>query len=263
MMEAKGLLDAGRLSEAIESLTREVKAHPTDATRRMFLFELLLFAGEWERALKHLDVAAGGDAQTEVGAQVYRNNVRAMRERERLWDEGVAPNFLSEPTRDVQLHLAAVAEWRAGGAARAAELLDEAEDLRGPLTGRVDGREFSGWRDADDFLAPVLELIISDKYTWLPYAEVRRVELAPPKRLRDMVWCQARVETRRGVSGEMFVPALYEGSGRHADDEVRLGRVTQWEGGGEEGPERAAGLRLFVAGDEELAISEVRRIEFD
>lgn len=261
MIEAKSLLDAGRLAEAIESLVGELKAKPADGTRRMFLFELLLFAGEWERALKHLGVATGQDAQSEVGAQVYRNNVRAMRERERLWAEGVAPHFISEPSEEVRLHLAAVVEWGAGRAAEARKLLRKADSLRAPLAGRVNDRPFSDWRDADDFLAPVLELIISDKYVWLPYAQVKRLELAAPRRLRDFVWYPARVETRGGMSGEMFVPALYEGSSRHEADAVRLGRVTQWEAEG--GSERAVGLRLFLAGDEELAISEARLVEFD
>ncbi len=38
-MEAKELLDSGRLTAAIERLGQEVKAHPTDTQRRTFLFE--------------------------------------------------------------------------------------------------------------------------------------------------------------------------------------------------------------------------------
>ncbi|HEX8558021.1 MAG TPA: type VI secretion system accessory protein TagJ [Pyrinomonadaceae bacterium] len=258
--EAKALLDAGRLADAIEAVTREVRARPADETRRTFLFELLLFAGEWGRALKQLDVLARRDAQSELGAQVLRNNVAAMRGRERLFAEGVAPHFISEPTPDVDLHLSAIGEWRAGRPAEARKLLDEAAEARPPLAGRVDGRGFDDWRDADDLVAPVLELVISDKYTWLPFAQVRRVELGAPRRLRDLVWCAARVETRRGVVGELFVPALYDGSSRHADEAVRLGRATVW--GDEGGLARAAGLRLFLAGAEEVSIFEARRIEF-
>lgn len=258
--EAKALLDAGRLADAVEAVTREVKARPADEARRTFLFELLLFAGEWERALKQLDVLARRDAQSELGAQVLRNNVAAMRGRERLFAEGVAPHFISEPTPDVDLHLSAINEWRAGRPEEARRLLDEAASVRAPLVGKVDGREFEDWRDADDLVAPVLELVISDKYTWLPFAEVKRVEFEAPRRLRDLVWCGARVETRRGVVGELFVPALYERSSRHADEAVRLGRATDWRDDG--GLERAAGLRLFLAGDEELSIFEARRVEF-
>lgn len=262
MKEAKALLDEGNLTAAIEATTREVKAQPADAARRMLLFELLLFAGEWERALKHLDVAARQDARSELGAQVYRNNVHAMRERERLWAEGTAPHFLSEPPADVDAHLAGIKEWRAGRTAEARKLLAGAAKRRKPLAGRVDGREFTEWRDADDFLAPVLELIISDKYTWLPFAQIKRLEFSSPKQLRDLVWCPARVETRQGTIGEMFVPALYEGSSRHADEKVKLGRLTEWQDE-DGGSARAVGLRLFIAGEEELSIFEARQIEFD
>lgn len=263
MIEAQALLKEGRLAEAVEAVTREVRARPSDETRRMFLFELLLFTGEWERALKQLDVLARQDAQSELGAQVYRNNIGAMRQRERLWAEGVAPHFLSEPPAEVDLHLEAIDEWRAGRGAGARKLLNKASKRRTPLAGSVNGREFSDWRDADATLAPVLELIISDKYAWLPFSQIKRVELKAPKRLRDLVWCPASVETRGGMIGEMFVPALYEGSSRHADELIKLGRMTQWEADGDGRLERALGLRLFVAGEEELPIFEARRVEFD
>lgn len=264
MTEAEELLKEGRLAEAIEAVTREVKARPSDETRRMFLFELLLFAGQWERAQKQLDAVAGLDAQSEAGAQVYRNNLGAMRGRERLWTEGVAPHFVSEPPPEVTLHLAAIDEWRAGRPEEARRLLAEAAELRQPLAGRANGREFTDWRDADDAVAPVLELIISDKYTWLPFSQVSRVEFETPRRLRDLVWCPARVLTRTGVAGELFVPALYEGTSRHDDEKVRLGRMTVWEDEGEgDAPPRAFGLRLFLAGDDELTLFEAGSVDFD
>jgi type VI secretion system protein ImpE len=266
--EAKRLLDAGDLKAAIEAVTREVKARPADTAARTFLFELLVFAGEWERALRQLDVVAGQNTQSELGAQVYRNNIRAMRERERLWSESLAPHFLSEPPADVDQHLAAIKELNAGRPLEAQKLLDTAAAERTPLAGRTDEGEFDDWRDADDLLAPVLELIISDKYTWLPFAQIKRVEFAPPRQLRDLVWCPVRIETRQGTIGEMFVPALYEGSNRHTDDLVKLGRLTDWQSVGEAGEgaatlARAVGLRLFMAGDEEKSIFEVRRVEFN
>lgn len=267
LKEAKGLLDAGDLTAAIEALTREVRSRPANVAGRTFLFELLLFAGEWERALKQLDVVAGQNSQSELGAQVYRNNIKAMRERERLWTESLAPHFLSEPPPDVDLHLAAIKELCAGRGPEAQTLLDTAAAQRTPLAGRADEHEFEDWRDADDLLAPVLELIISDKYTWLPFAQIRHIEFSPPRQLRDLVWCPVRVETRQGTIGEMFVPALYEGSHRHTDDLVKLGRLTEWRSVGEGAAAaatatRAIGLRLFMAGDEEKSIFEVRRVEF-
>lgn len=62
-MQAKELLDAGRLTAAIEQLGQEVKARPADTQRRTFLFELLCFAGEYDRAKRQLDGLALGAGQ--------------------------------------------------------------------------------------------------------------------------------------------------------------------------------------------------------
>jgi type VI secretion system protein ImpE len=45
-MSAKELLEAGNLSGAIEQLTQDVKSNPRDLKSRIFLFELLCFAGD-------------------------------------------------------------------------------------------------------------------------------------------------------------------------------------------------------------------------
>jgi type VI secretion system protein ImpE len=49
-MTATDLYRAGRLNEAIQALGTALRSDPTDAQRRTFLFELLCFAGEYDRA---------------------------------------------------------------------------------------------------------------------------------------------------------------------------------------------------------------------
>ena len=51
-MQAQQLYQAGKLDEAIETLGAEVRDNPTDTQRRAFLFELLRFAGKYDRAEK-------------------------------------------------------------------------------------------------------------------------------------------------------------------------------------------------------------------
>ena len=58
MPTARELYAAGRLDSAIETLGAELRNAPADATRRTFLFELLSFAGQYDRAEKQLDVLA-------------------------------------------------------------------------------------------------------------------------------------------------------------------------------------------------------------
>ena len=55
--QAQELFRAGRVAEAIDALGAELRDDPTDAQRRIFLFELLCFAGNYARAEKQLDAA--------------------------------------------------------------------------------------------------------------------------------------------------------------------------------------------------------------
>lgn len=258
---AKALYDSGDLSAALEEITREVKASPSDMPRRVFLFELLCFAGEWERASRQLDVIGHQGVGTEIGAQVYRNCLRAELERARVLRDGLQPHFLAEPPAYVDAHLGAFGRLRAGDTAGARELLDRAEEERPALAGSIDGKLFRDFRDYDDFFAPVLEVIVHDKYTWLPYEQIKSVRFEPPSQLRDLVWATANIET---AESEMraLVPVLYAGSGAHGDDLVRLGRATDWR---ELGPElyAGAGLRVYAVDGEEVPALEVRSLEFD
>jgi len=56
---AKELFAAGRVREAEKWLTAYLREHPADTEKRVFLFELLCFAGDYARAEKQLSVLAG------------------------------------------------------------------------------------------------------------------------------------------------------------------------------------------------------------
>lgn len=265
MTTVKELLDAGQLSAALAGATQTVKAHPADAAARASLFDLLCFAGDFDRAEKQLDVIAQQGAQAEAGAQAYRHNLRAERARQRVFTAGASPKFLAEPPDYISSHLSAVSRTREGiSAARA--LFDEAEEQRPALAGRLDNQPFQDFRDDDDFTAPVLELFMRDEYVWLPLAQVRRIELTPPQSLRDLLWATAHVETTGGLTGQFFLPVLYWGSSQHENELIKLGRMTDWHPVGDE-LLRACGQRLWRVqsgdGSEEKAMLEVRTIEFD
>lgn len=264
MTRAKELYEAGELEGAIEELTREVKAAPADAGLRTFLFELLCFNGEWERAARQLEVVAHQSAQSEAGAAVYRNLIEAERARARHRREGVRPRFFFEPPPYIGALLDAFDRLREGRWDDVRALLDEVEEQRPALSGSLDGERFEDFRDYDDAVAPVLEVFAGGQYAWLPLEQVRRVALAPPSGLRDLLWAPARVEAAGGVLGELFLPVLYAGSSEHAESQVRLGRVTEWTrpGGGDD-LYLAAGARLFLADGQDVPLLEVRGLEFD
>lgn len=263
MSQARKLFEAGQLDAAIAELTREVKAHPTEMQLRTFLFELLCFTGDWDRADKQLDVIGHQSTQAEIGVQAYRNNIKAERDRERLFTDGLLPHFLREPPSYVDLHIDAINHLRAGDSRAARESLDRAEEERPALSGKYNGDQaFSDFRDDSDFTGSVLEVIVRDQYAWLPFEQIARIEFAAPKSLRDLVWSSVRIEARDGTVGEVYVPNLYPQTGGHSDDQVRLGRVTDWHQVGEN-IQRPAGLRLFLIDGEDRARLELQSIEFE
>ena len=80
-MTAKELFQAGRIDEAIETLGIELRSNPTDAQRRTFLFELLCFAGNYDRAEKQLDVLGstmGTRRDFEAMVQLYAGGLHPI-----------------------------------------------------------------------------------------------------------------------------------------------------------------------------------------
>ena len=66
-MTAKELFQAGKLKEAVQALSAELRDNPTDARRRTFLFELLCFSGDFDRAEKHLGILSEAGPSSEMG----------------------------------------------------------------------------------------------------------------------------------------------------------------------------------------------------
>ena len=136
-MDAKQLFQAGQLSAAIEAVTREVKAQPSDPQRRTFLFELLCFAGDFDRAQKQLDVISHQNSQAEWAASVYANLLEAERTRRRVYAQGTAPEFLLDPPEHVRLHVDALQRLAAGKPGEAIERLARVRAIRFDKTGTL------------------------------------------------------------------------------------------------------------------------------
>jgi type VI secretion system protein ImpE len=231
-MNAKELFQAGKLSEAIQALTQEVRSNPTDSRRRSFLFELLSFAGEFDRAAKHLDVLAQAGPNAEVGALLYKSALSAERQR--------------------------LALFSGGEIARSS-----AENVSGP--GTLNGKPFNTIEDADPRLGPRLEAFIAGEYVLIPFRYIGSLQLSPPRSLRDLLWSSAVVKTSADFAGkemgEVLLPVLYPLSFRHPNDAVKLGRETQWEES-EAGGAVPFGQRLLVLdGEEVVPLLEVRDLQ--
>jgi type VI secretion system protein ImpE len=260
-MTAEELLRAGHLLAAVEQLNQEVSSRPADNQRRTFLFELLCFVGDYRRAALQLEVLGQQSATAEIGVQVYRHILIAEQTRHQLFSEGVPPAFLFPPPAYASLHLAAVHRLCNHQPAEAMALLEQAQHPQTALRGSLEGQPFTTWRDGDDVLAPFLEVIVHDKYVWLPFEQIKHLQITTPKRLRDLLWVPALLEAHAGPVGEVFLPVLYPDSHRHADERVKLGRMTDWTDAGE-GVILGAGQHLFFIDGQDRGILTVHDTEF-
>jgi type VI secretion system protein ImpE len=230
-MTARELYHAGQLGAAIQALGAELRDNPADTKRRTFLFELLCFAGEHDRAQKHLDILAGQGPDSATGALLYRAALNADRMRSDLFARREYP------------------EARASDA---------------PVSGTLNGRPFESIEDADPRVGARLEIFAAGQCMWLPLAHVAAVEMEAPKRLRDLLWTPALLRTGPAFKGtelgEVLVPALCPLSFRHADDTVKLGRSTVWEEQ-ENGDIIPFGQKMLLVDGEEFPILELRHLE--
>ncbi len=251
------LYTAGRLFEAIDAVSGEVKRHPTDGNRRGFLAELLCLAGNLERADLQLDAIGKQDPQATPGIALFRQLIRAEQARQQFYTEGRLPEFLDTPSPQLRAYLEASVLLRDGRGTDAARLLLEAEETRRHVSGTSNGEQFDDLRDLDDLTACVFEVLTSNgKYYWIPIEQVASIEFHPPERPRDLLWRRASMDVRGGPDGEVFLPAIYAGLKEDADEQMRLARATDWTGG-DGTPVRGIGQRTFLVGDEARPILEL------
>ena len=262
-MNASDLFRAGDLKGAIAASLEEVRNHPTDSGRRLFLAELLCIAGDLERADNHLDALGHNDPQTMPWIVTVRQVIRAEQARRDFFAEGRPPEFLDRPEGAVKLLLEASIRVRDGSQREAAALLDEAEATRPRVSGACDDRKFADFRDLDDLTSCVLEVLTSKgSYYWIPIDRVESIEFQEPARAIDLLWRRTRLIVRDGPDGEVYVPVLYPGAAGEADDRIRLGRQTDWRGGEGE-PVRGMGQRTFLVGEEARPILELKGLTFE
>ncbi len=257
------LFQFGQLTAAVQAGNAAVRAAPADLSARMFLAELLLFAGNFDRIDVILDAAGEIDPQAMVVIAEFRQLLRAEMARRQFWREGRVPEFLGEPTATQRLLMAASVSLRAGDPIEAGKLAEAAEAARPPAPGHMGDVAFDDFRDIDDVCGGSLEVLTSTgKYYWIPVERIASMEFHPPKRARDLFWRRVTMSVNDGPDGDVYLPCLYGTEDATMDDAVRLGRVTEWRES-EGAPVRGVGQRTFLVGDEAVEVMSLASIEFD
>lgn len=233
-MDPQELFRAGKLSEAISALNEALRNDPSNQKQRTFLFELLCFSGDYDRAEKQLNILEQeGSKDSFLGTLLYKAALNAEKTRQEMFEKKAYPKQAVD------------------GASVAVQ-------------GKLNGKEFQSLSDADPRIGEKLEVFAAGDYMWISYQDIASIQIEAPKRLRDLLWAPAKLVTgptfRSRDLGEILLPAISPGSWQHPEDEVKLGRVSEWceDEAGEIAP---FGLKTLLVDGEEVPFLEIRELE--
>jgi type VI secretion system protein ImpE len=260
-LNATQLFQAGKLQEAIDAQIQAVKAKPGDHGVRLFLFELLAFAGDLDRAQKHLDVVTYGEMELDAAVATYRKLLDSERARRQVYADGTSPQFLEEPPAHVKLRLEALGHLRQGKPDLARQLLTEAETTTPVLKGTLNDKPFELLRDADDVFGTVIEVMAKGNYFWVPLEQIESIDMNPPRFPRDVLWRPALLATKSGSAGDAFLPSLYPGTHEQPETNLKLARGTDWIQNA--GPVRGIGVHTFLAGEDASTLLDWRKLRIE
>lgn len=261
-MEVKELIKAGKLSEARQHLVATVKNSPADPVSRTLLFQVLCYCGEWDKADRHLQALSAQDSSREAGILGFRNLIHAEQERHKFTEYNRVASFLGEPPAYLDLFISAREKLGGEKIDEAADFFNRLESLRPTISGTLNNNSFTGLRDTDSFLVPFLEVFVHERYLWIPFESLRELSIAPPQTLLDLLWIPANVTTWEGLTMNCSLPVLYPDSFLHEDEQIKMGRMTDWISLG--GPfAKGVGQHVFEAGGEDISLLEIRKIIFN
>jgi type VI secretion system protein ImpE len=236
-MNAQELLHAGKLQEAIQAVSNELRDHPGDTRRRTFLFEMLCFTGDFSRAEKHLTLLSDSSPDAAVGALLYRSALSGERKRHAFFEAKQYDDPMAFPPPKKR-------------------------------AGKLNGEPFWSLEDIDPRIGARLEVFIAGEYVWLPLAHIGTLTMGPPRYLRDLLWASATITAGPALEGkefgEVLLPVLYPFSSGHTRDTVKLGRETDWILAEVDPIEIPYGQKLFVVDEDKcVPILEIRELQFN
>lgn len=259
-MSAEEKLRAEDLPGALSALEDEVRRHADVARYRVFLFQLLCVMGQWERAMRQLQVAAELSPDARTMAQTYREAIICEVYREKVFAGQKLPLVFGEPSDWMAMLIEALKLLAEGSPAAAADLRAKAFESAPASAGTIDGTSFAWIADADSRLGPVLEAVINGRYYWVPFDAVAEIAIEAPEDLRDVVWLPATLRLRNAGETVALIPTRYAGTLDRGQSAHLLSRATDWE---DRGAETFCGIgqRVLATDTGNAAIMDVRAID--
>ncbi|HEX8555032.1 MAG TPA: type VI secretion system accessory protein TagJ [Sphingomonas sp.] len=259
--DAHQLLRDGDLDGARSALVEVVRSAPSDQAARMFLFQLLAVAGEWDKAKKQLALLAQLSPEAQMLSVAYGQAIDAELERASIF-AGKAPMPVLVASPWLEKLAEAVGHFAAGRTPEGEAAREDAFERAPDTPGTLDGESFDWIADADGRFGPSFEAIVNGRYGLIGFDAVEKIVSKGPQDLRDLIWYPVEIAMRSGQSVAAMLPARYPGSEASASVDERLARATGWTDAAE--GQRGSGQHLWAtsSGDDHALLS-VRSLTFD
>jgi len=254
-------LKAGNIDEALTGLQDAIRKAPADARLRRFLFQLHCVNGKWDKALTQLNVLADMDPESMLLAEIFRPVIACEVLRTEVFEGKRTALIFGEPEPWVGWTVQAGNLAAQGNFTEAKTLQDRALEAAPAYGGTVNGEAFEWIGDADSRLGPLLEAFIDNKYYWIPFIRLAKLEIEAPSDLRDLVWVTAKFSWTNGGESNGLIPVRYPGSAESPDSGIRLSRKTDWAER-TEGYFFGLGQRTLATNAADYPLLEIRTIEF-
>ena len=259
MTSAEEKLRAGDLSACLADLQAEVRRNPADVKPRIFLAQLLMVLGEWDRASTQLTVVGEMDASAIPMTRAYGAAIQCERLRASVLKGERSPLIFGDPEPWIALVVQALGAVAVGRTAQADSIRAQAFDGAPSTAGTLNGIEFEWIADADSRLGPVLEVLLNGAYYWVPFHRITAIAFESPADLRDLVWLPAQFTWANGGQAMGFIPTRYPGTETSEDSALRLARKTEWTSIGSEAF-AGRGQRVLATSADEVPLLEVREL---
>jgi len=249
----------GDLSACLQALQDAVRADPADAKLRIFLVQVLMVQGDWDRALNQLKVIGELDSAALPMVHAYSAAIQCERLRADVFAGARGPLLFGDPVPWIALQMQSTALQGAGREQEAAEVRAQAFASAPATSGTINGEPFEWIADADSRLGPVLEVLLNESYYWVPFERIESVTIEPPADARDLVWLPAEFRWSNGGEAMGLIPVRYPGSEHSEDPAIRMARKTEWRTAG---PDAYVGLgqRILTTDGPELGLLELREL---
>ncbi|MGO4333916.1 type VI secretion system accessory protein TagJ [Labrys sp. KB_33_2] len=249
-------LSEGALSQALDHAREHMRAHPSDKDARHLYIDLLILAGDYERADTQCSLAVTLAPQDTMGFALLRNQLRAMAARKAWFETGAVPEFPHGPSALDRAAIELAIINREGSSA--GPTLAALDGLRGERPMLWNGEPVGDFRDLDDRVPHALEVIMTGgSYLWIDFAKIASVAVEPIARPRDLAFRRAELSLADGASASVLLPAIYQGT--EGRETLLLGRETEWVTE-PSGITAGRGQRCFLAGDELVSFHDMQSL---